>query len=131
MKHTAILVNRWPLRAGLILMACALLILSGCAGSKSQAGRTQRVEIACAKYWKAKGYDFDPAQMTCDQMCDKAAAIKRSEHWARQGYTFDPHSMTASEMDQQVETQIFRRLACCMIWYVTYAQTIQTDESEL
>lgn len=119
------------INAGLILLVCAALILSGCGRSTSHAGNSRRLDVACAKYWKAKGYNFDPACMTCDQMCQRAAAIKRADHWAQQGYCFDPNSMTTSEMDQQVESQIFQRLACCMIWFVSYSQTLQTDGSEL
>jgi hypothetical protein len=131
MKDAVRPTSQWALKAGLTALVCAFLTLSGCARSKSQAGSARKVDVICAEYWKTKGHDFDPARMTCDQMCERAAAMRRAEHWAQQGYTFDPNSMTAAEMDQHVESQIFKRLACCMIWYVSYAQTLQADGSQL
>jgi len=131
MKDTATPTSPDFLKAGSILLVCAVLAISGCGRAASRTGSPKKVDVVCAKYWHTRGYSFDPAHMTCDQMCEKAAAMQRADYWAEQGYTFDPDSMTASQMDTHVEKQIFRRLACCMIWYVSYAQTLQTEESEL
>jgi len=114
-----------------LVIACVVLLQSGCRLFTSRASTRQKLAVACARHYEAQGYDFDPVEMTCDQMCEKVAAVRRTNYWADQGHSFDPNSMTAEEMDRQVDAQIFHQLARCMIWYVSYAQSLQTDGPEL
>ena len=114
-----------------LVLACVVLLLSGCTLLTSRASTRQKLAVACARHYEDQGYDFDPVQMTCDQMCERVAAMRRADHWADQGHSFDPNSMTAEEMDRQVDAQIFRQLARCMIWYVSYAQSLHADGPEL
>ena len=57
--------------------------------------------MRCARAWKAKGFDFDPNTMTCDQMYAQAQALRNAAYWERRGYVFNAETMTAKEMDRQ------------------------------
>jgi len=80
----------------LVLFALPWLFL-GCA--EVSEGRKQAAR--CAESWKAKGFEFDPTTMTCEQMFERAQAAWKAEFWRKQGYTFDPATMTAEEMDRR------------------------------
>ena len=80
----------------LVLFALPWLFL-GCAEVSD--GRRQAAQ--CAENWRAKGFDFDPATMTCEQMFERAQATWTAQYWRRQGYVFDPATMTAEEMDRR------------------------------
>ena len=60
-------------------------------------------DVDRARYWKSRGYEFDPVQMSADEMNLQVKAIERSEYWAEKGYTFDPKLMTADDMDAAAE----------------------------
>ena len=80
----------------LVLFALPWLFL-GCA--EVSEGRKQAAR--CAESWKAKGFEFDPTTMTCEQMFERAQATWKAEYWRKQGYVFDPATMTAQEMDRR------------------------------
>ncbi len=71
--------------------------------SMTASGMDRQVkDIERAKYWKAKGYDFDPNSMTASGMDRQVKDIERAKYWKAKGYDFDPNSMTASGMDREV-----------------------------
>jgi len=89
--------------------------------------------IARAKYWKERGYNFDPTSMKAYEMDRKVEEIERANrrahqqtqqkrdvvdilaqhrklrataraaYWKSRGHEFDPELMTAYEMDQKVK----------------------------
>lgn len=60
-------------------------------------------DVARARYWKERGYEFDPRYMSAYAMDRKVADIQRAQFWSSQGYNFDPQYMTAYAMDRKVE----------------------------
>ncbi len=78
-----------------LVLPCLLL---GCSAGR----RDPRARAAiCAKSWKAKGFAFDPDTMTCDEMFERAQAIRNAAYWQQRRYRFDPNTMTAREMDRR------------------------------
>lgn len=55
-----------------------------------------------ARYWNARGYNFDPASMTAYSMDQKVRDIERASYWRQRGFDFDPSFMSAYSMDQKV-----------------------------
>ena len=79
-----------------------LLALSGLIAGCSAGMRDPRARAAiCARSWKAKGFAFDPNTMTCDEMFERAQAIRNAAYWRQRRYTFDPNAMTARQMDRK------------------------------
>lgn len=76
----------------------------GCAASSAtgpDVDRDRERAAVCAASWKAKGFTFDPNTMTCDQMFERAQAIRNAAYWRQQGYAFDPNTMSAGQMDRR------------------------------
>jgi hypothetical protein len=94
------------LEVGLVRYAAVVMMLvcvaGGCGSPQAQQEGPVADEDAarCAENWRARGYDFDPKEMTCTQMYDRVRTIGRAEFWAVQGYRFDPNTRTAYEMDE-------------------------------
>jgi len=83
----------------LLVLPC---LLAGCATFSSEVGGSQSTAQRCAKGWKAKGFEFDPGTMTCEEMYTRAQALRNAAYWQKRGYLFDPNTMTAEEMDARV-----------------------------
>lgn len=84
----------------LVLLLALLGLAAGCATSSSKSASGERAAI-CAESWKAKGFTFDPNTMTCDEMFERAQAIRKAAYWRQRGYTFDPNTMTVKQMNQR------------------------------
>jgi len=56
-----------------------------------------------AKYWSARGYNFNPDSMTAFMMDQKVKDIERAKYWQQKGHNFNPDTMTAFMMDQKVK----------------------------
>jgi len=65
--------------------------------------REAQKDVDRARHWKGRGYEFDPVQMSADEMDLRVRAIERSKYWTEKGYTFDPELMTADDMDAAAE----------------------------
>jgi hypothetical protein len=59
-------------------------------------------DIDRARFWKLKGYDFNPDHLSVAMMDAKVRDIERARHWKANGHKFDPDHMTASMMDAEV-----------------------------
>ncbi len=84
----------------LVLLLVLLGLVAGCGSSSSRSDSRERAAI-CAESWKAKGFTFDPDTMTCEQMYERAQAIRKAAYWRQRGYTFDPNTMTVKQMNQR------------------------------
>ncbi|MDI6449494.1 hypothetical protein [Anaerobaca lacustris] len=80
-----------------ILLTLPWLVLGCSAGMRDPRTRA----AICARSWKAKGFAFDPSTMTCDEMFERAQAIRNAAYWRQRRYTFDPNTMTAKQMDRK------------------------------
>lgn len=63
----------------------------------------KKKDIERAKYWKLKGYNFDPNYTTSFMMDQKVKDIERAKYWKLQGYDFDANYTTSFMMDQKVK----------------------------
>ena len=88
------------MRQMFVLLALSCLVV-GCATSSNGSDDSKDEAVRCARTWKAKGFDFDPNTMTCEQMYAKAQTLRNAAYWKRRGYVFDADSMTAREMDRK------------------------------
>jgi len=59
-------------------------------------------DIKRAKYWKERGYTFNPEYMCAFMMDEKVKDIERAKYWKTRGYTFNPEYMCAFMMDERV-----------------------------
>jgi len=80
------------------VLSCLVL---GCASSSKDPSGSKDKAVRCARAWRAKGFDFDPDTMTCEQMYARAQALRNAAYWEKRGYVFDAGSMTAREMDRK------------------------------
>jgi len=74
------------------VLSCLVL---GCASSSKDPSGSKDKAVRCARAWRAKGFDFDPDTMTCEQMYARAQALRNAAYWEKRGYVFDAGSMTA------------------------------------
>jgi hypothetical protein len=70
-------------------------------GSDSMGARPENIERA--KYWKERGYNFNPNFLTASMMDREAADMERAKYWKERGFNFDPKRMTALKMDEVAE----------------------------
>ncbi len=84
----------------LVVLLVLLGLAAGCGSSSRKSDLRERAEI-CARSWEAKGFTFDPNTMTCEEMYERAQAIRKAAYWKERGYTFDPNTMTVKEMDRR------------------------------
>ncbi|MBN2128615.1 MAG: hypothetical protein JW741_03930 [Sedimentisphaerales bacterium] len=82
----------------LLVLSCLVV---GCATSSENSGDSKDKAVRCARAWKAKGFDFDPNKMTCEQMYARAQTLRNAAYWKRRGYVFNADTMTAREMDRK------------------------------
>ena len=82
----------------LLVLSCLVV---GCASSSNGSGGSEDKAVRCARAWKARGFDFDPNTMTCEQMYARAQALRNAAYWKRRGYTFNADTMTAKEMNRR------------------------------
>lgn len=62
------------------------------------------LRVEKAKYWRQRGYIFDPNVMTAFEMEWKVKDIEMARYWRLQGYSFDPNVMNAGEMRDEAES---------------------------
>lgn len=62
-------------------------------------------DIQRAKYWNAKGYNFDANYMTGFMMDQKAKDIQRAAYWKTKGLDFNPNYMTDFMMDMEAKNR--------------------------
>ena len=56
-----------------------------------------------ARYWKERGYSFDPATTSAFMMDMKVKDIERAAYWKQRGHSFDPKTTSAFMMDMKVK----------------------------